>query len=88
MPNSVKIQARLSEENLIVSWVDYRKDFIKHTGINPTDSDVLGFILYKTNDVHSNYLKRSDYLKGKDRTKNEESELSLLNQIVENLQEG
>ncbi|PJZ44993.1 hypothetical protein [Leptospira brenneri] len=65
MRNSIKIQARLSEHNLILSWEEYRKEFINQNGFNPTHSDVLGSILHKTSDYKYTYDRRLKFLKEK-----------------------
>ncbi|PJZ87119.1 hypothetical protein [Leptospira levettii] len=65
MRNSIKIQARLSEHNLVLSWEEYRKEFIKQNGFNPTHSDILGSILHKTSDYQYTYDRRIKFLKDK-----------------------
>ncbi|TGM74581.1 hypothetical protein [Leptospira bouyouniensis] len=83
MRNSIKIQARLSEHNLISSWEDYRKEFINQNGFNPTHSDVLGSILHKTSDYKYTYDRRLKFLKDKkDKNSFDQKEIEHLEEIL------
>ncbi|GBF49391.1 hypothetical protein LPTSP4_09040 [Leptospira ryugenii] len=60
---------------------------MRQNGIYPTDSDVLGSILYKAKETNYLYVKRLNVLKLKERSNQEEREFRLLSELVENLTE-
>ncbi len=47
MRNTLKIQARLREHNLVAVWEKNKQEFKDVNGWNPSDSDVLSVVLNK-----------------------------------------